>query len=154
MGSLEPIFKSLLDGKESAPIVRGSSALCMLHVVGEYQVFARLPWWLRGKESVSVQEMQETRGSIRGPEGLCGGGCGNPLQPLPGKSHGQGSLKGYSPQSPQEPYRTEDAGAPAQLFATFRRHPERPRLLLSLAFTLTYAFQSNHMECCKTRKLL
>ena len=45
-----------------------------------------------GATCLPMQEMQETWG--RSP----GGGYGNPLQLfLPGKSHGQRSLLGYSP---------------------------------------------------------
>ena len=54
-----------------------------------------LPKWLDGKESVyNVGDPGSILGSGRSP----GEGNGNPLQVfLPGKSHGQRSLAGYSP---------------------------------------------------------
>ena len=54
----------------------------------------RLPQWLRSKESASsAGEKRSIPGSKRFP----GEDNGNPHQYLPGKSHGQRSLAGYSP---------------------------------------------------------
>jgi len=56
----------------------------------------RLPWWLSGKESLCNAE---DTGSIPGSGRSPGEGNGNPLDRvfLPGKSHEQRSLMGYSP---------------------------------------------------------
>ena len=55
---------------------------------------AGFPWWLSGKESAfQAGEVGLIPGLRRSP----GEGNGNPLQFLPGKSHGQRSLEGYSP---------------------------------------------------------
>ena len=48
--------------------------------VGEYQVFAGLPWWLRGKESACSAGDAGDPGSIPGSGRSHGEGCGNPLQ--------------------------------------------------------------------------
>ena len=53
-----------------------------------------LPWWLSDKESTCIAEdVDLLPRSGRSP----GGGHGNPLVFLPGESHGQRSLEGYSP---------------------------------------------------------
>ena len=51
-----------------------------------------LLWWQSGKESVSAGDA----GSIPGPGRSPGEGSSNPVF-LPGQSHGQRSLAGYSP---------------------------------------------------------
>ena len=53
----------------------------------------RLPWWLSGRESAC---MQETRVQSLGWEDPLGRKQLPTAVPLPGKSHGQGSLEGYS----------------------------------------------------------
>ena len=59
---------------------------CMLRLKG-------LSFWLRGKEPTSNAG---DAGLIPGLERSLGEGNGNPLQFLPGKSHGQRRLVGYS----------------------------------------------------------
>ena len=64
-----------------------------------------LPWWLSGKESTS---QAEDVGSIPGSGRLSGEENGNPLKySLPGTSHGQRSLVGYSPWGRKELDTTE-----------------------------------------------
>ena len=62
--------------------------------MGEVIKLWGLPWWLSGKESAcNAGDAGLITGSGRCP----GEGNGNPLQFLPGKSHEQRSLVGYSP---------------------------------------------------------
>ena len=60
-------------------------------------VFLGLPWWLRGKESVS--QCRRCGFDPLGREDSPGEGTGNPFQYLPGEFHGQRSLAGYSSRS-------------------------------------------------------
>ena len=65
----------------------------------------QLPLWLRGKESAcNPGDMGLIPGSARSP----GGGHDNPVF-LPGESHGQRSLEGYSPSSGEESDLTKHA---------------------------------------------
>ena len=56
-----------------------------------------------------MQEKKEKKGSIPGSGRSPGGGHGNPLQAafMPGESHGQRSLAGYSPRGHKESDTTE-----------------------------------------------
>ena len=69
---------------------------------------AGLPWWISGKESAfDTGDV----GLIPGLGISPGEGNGNPiLYLLPGKSHGQRSLVGYSPWGHKEPDTTERLG--------------------------------------------
>ena len=53
----------------------------------------RLPWWLSGRESACMQETRVQ--SLDWEDPLGRKQLPTPV-PLPGKSHGQGSLEGYS----------------------------------------------------------
>ena len=55
-------------------------------------------------------------GLIPGSERSPGGGNGNPLQFLPGESHGQRSLVGYSPWGSQESDMTESRSTDGVLY--------------------------------------
>ena len=58
-----------------------------------------LPQWLSSKESARDAEDTRDTDSIPGSGRSSGGGHDNPLPVfLPGESHGQMSLEGYSPQ--------------------------------------------------------
>jgi len=71
------------------------SSLGLIHV---------LPQWLSGKEfTCNAEDPGSISGSGRSP----GGGHGNPLQSLPGESHRQRSLAGYSPSGSEESDTTE-----------------------------------------------
>ena len=60
------------------------------------------------KNQPAMQEPQETRVQSLGQGRSPGGGHGNPLPVfLPGESHGQRSLVGYSPQGCKESDMTE-----------------------------------------------
>ena len=63
-----------------------------------------LPWWLSNKESAC---QAGATGLIPHLGRSPGGEHGNPLQFLPGKSHGQRSLVGYSPWDRKESDTTE-----------------------------------------------
>ena len=66
------------------------------------------PGGASGKEPACQCRRHESVGSIPGSGRSLGGRNGNPLQySLPGESHGQRSLVGYSPQGGQESHTTE-----------------------------------------------
>ena len=68
-----------------------------------------LPWWLSGKESTCNAGDAGDMGSIPGLGRFLGREHGNPLQFLPGESHGQRSLVDYSPWDQEELDTTEVA---------------------------------------------
>ena len=65
------------------------------------------PWWLSSKESACNTGVAANTGLIPGSGRSPGGGHGNPLLFLPGESHGQRSLVGYSPWGREESDMTE-----------------------------------------------
>ena len=70
-----------------------------------FRAYEGLPQWLSGKESACNAGATGDSSSIPGSGG---GGHGNPLPVfLPGESHGQRSLVGYSPQGCKESDMTE-----------------------------------------------
>ena len=65
--------------------------------------YGRLPQWLSSKESVCNTGDTGESGSIPGPGRSPAEGNGNPfIVFLPGKSHGQRNLVGYSPRGSKE----------------------------------------------------
>ena len=84
--------------------VRGMQELDMSEQLTHTVIHSGLPWWLSGRESIcNAGDM----GSIPGP----GDPWRKKWQPtpvfLPGKSHGQRSLVGYTPQGSKELDTTE-----------------------------------------------
>ena len=67
----------------------------------------RLPQWLSSKESACKSGASGDRGSIPGSGRSPGGGQPTPVF-LPGESHRQRSLAGYSPQGSKESDTTEE----------------------------------------------
>ena len=74
----------------------------------------RLPWWLNSKESACNIGASGDTGSIPGLRRSPEGGHGNPLQYLPGESHGRRNLAG--PGDRKELYTTEATKQAHMLF--------------------------------------
>jgi len=79
----------------------------MYEYIGIYRIKWGLPWWLRGKDSTCQWRRHKRRGFDPWVRKIPWGREWQPTAVfLPGKSHGQRSLVGYSPWGCKESNRT------------------------------------------------